>query len=53
MKTLKLLFVVFLFSTVFTSCSATATADDDQLYVEQQAQFTGGDTAADIDTERN
>ena len=53
MKTLKLVFALFLFSTVFTACSATATADDDQVYIDQQAQFTGGETAADIDRSRD
>lgn len=53
MKTLKLIFALFLFSIVFTACSATATADDDQLYVDQQVQFTGGDTTAEINTNRD
>ena len=51
MKTLKLVFALFLFSIAFTACSATD--DDDQLYIDQQEQFTGGDTTAEINTDRD
>jgi hypothetical protein len=53
MKTLKLIFALFLFSIVFTACSATATAEDDQVYIDQQVQLTGGETVAEIDRERD
>ncbi|SNR51197.1 hypothetical protein [Lutibacter flavus] len=53
MKSIKYIFAFTFLSIFLTACSATATADDDEIYVQEQVQFTGGDTAAEINTNRD
>lgn len=46
MKTLKFIFAFFLFATLLTSCSATSTAEDDELYSVDNVQATGEESTA-------
>jgi hypothetical protein len=48
MKTIKFIFAFFLFATLLTSCSATSTAEDDELYSVENTQAIGEETSADM-----
>ncbi len=48
MKTFKFIFAFFLFATLLTSCSATSTAEDDELYSVENTQATGEESSADV-----
>ena len=48
MKTFKFIFAFFLFATLLTSCSATSTSEDDELYSIEDVQAIGADGDSDI-----
>lgn len=48
MKTFKFIFAFFLFATLLTSCSATSTSEDDELYSVENAQAVGADSEGEV-----
>ena len=52
MKAIKFIFATLVVSILLTACSATSVSEDEELYIQEEVQATGGDGAAEIDRSR-
>lgn len=48
MKAFKFIFATVLFTILLTSCSATSTAEDDELFSVENVQAIGEESSADM-----
>lgn len=48
MKAFKFIFATVLFTILLTSCSATSTTEDDELFSVENVQAVGDDSTADV-----